>query len=60
MLLLSEDSIVRLQAVLLQELLSIIDLNVEQRVAHAKQLVRLGRHYVRQVRVDRDRGTTNG
>ena len=38
---LCEDGIVRLQFVLLEDLLSISDLHVQERVAHAKERVRL-------------------
>ena len=43
-LLFSEDSIVGLQIVLLQQLLAICDLHIEEGIPHAKELVRLRGH----------------
>ena len=44
MLLLSKDSIVRLEVVFLQKLLAVVDLNIEKGVAHAEERISLGRH----------------
>ena len=46
MLLLGEDGVVGLKVILLEELLAVRDLHVKQGIAHAEQLIRLGRHGV--------------